>query len=228
MDSGGPALLVVGVRGLGGVIARHFAAKGWGVACAARTESEVLALAAEIRGLGIAADLRDGPSTGRLCEQAWQRFGRIDLVVAAQTSGARFGPQPLLALTDFELALSGYPQATLHLLQAAAPRLIAQGGGSFLQMGTGSGLRAREGFGGISAAQAALRALCAVAALELKPKAVHVAYLAIEGGIERAGSTRPQDRSIPPEEIARAVEFLHAQEPRAWTHELSLRPATLP
>ncbi len=222
-----PALLVVGVRGLGRAIAKHFAGKGWDVACAARTASEVDALAAETHGLGIVADLRDGTSVERLCAQAWERFGRIALVVAAQTSGARFGPQSVLELTDFERALTGYPQATLHLLQGAAPRLIAQGGGSFLQMGTGSGLKAREGFGGLSAAQAALRALCAVAALELKAKAVHVAYLAIEGGIERAGSARAPGQSIPPEEIARAVEYLHAQEPRAWTHELSLRPAML-
>ena len=223
-----PALLIVGVRGLGGAIARHFASKGWGVACAARTESEVAALAAETHGLGLVADLRDGPSTERLCAQAWEKLGRIDLVVAAQTSGARFGPQSVLELTDFERALSGYPQATLHLLQAAAPRLIAQGGGSFVQMGTGSGLKAREGFAGLSAAQAALRALCAVAALELKARAVHVAYLAIEGGIERGGGTRPHELSIPPREIARAVEFLHGQEPQAWTHELSLRPASAP
>ena len=223
-----PALLVVGVRGLGAVIARHFAGKGWEVACAARTASEVAALAEETHGLGVVADLRDGASVERLCAQAWERFGRIELVVAAQTSGARFGPQPVLELTDFDRALSGYPQATLHLLQAAAPRLIVQGGGSFLQMGTGSGLRARAGFGGLSAAQAALRALCAVAALELKDQGVHVAWLAIEGGIERAGSARSADRSIPPEEIARAVEYLHGQEPRAWTSELSLRPAALP
>lgn len=223
-----PALLVVGVRGLGGTIARHFAGKGWEVACAARTESDVAALAAQTHGHGIVADLRDGPSTERLCAQAWEKLGRVDLVVAAQTSGARFGPQPVLELTDFERALTGYPQATLHLLQAAAPRLVAQGGGSFLQMGTGSGLKAREGFGGLSAAQAALRALCAVAALELKPRAVHVAYLAIEGGIERPGSARPKELAIPPQEIARAVEYLHGQEPRAWTHELSLRPSQAP
>jgi NAD(P)-dependent dehydrogenase (short-subunit alcohol dehydrogenase family) len=186
-----PALLVVGVRGLGGVIARHFAEQGWQIACAARTAGEVEAL-------------------------------------AAQTSGARFGPQSVLDLADFERALTGYPQATLHLLQAAGPRLIAQGGGSFLQMGTGSGLKAREGFAGISAAQAALRALCAVAALELKPRGVQVAYVAIEGGIEREGSARPQELSIPPLEIARAVEYLHGQAKRAWTHELSLRPAASP
>ncbi len=220
-----PALLVVGVRGLGGAIARHFAGKGWDIACAARTESDVTALAAATHGLGLLADLRDSASTGRLCAQAWEKLGRIDLVVGAQTSGARFGPQSVLELADFERALSGYPQATLHLLQAAAPRLIAQGGGSFVQMGTGSGLKAREGFAGISAAQAASRALCAVAALELKSRAVHVAYLAIEGGIEREGGRRPHELAIPPREIARAVEFLHGQEPQAWTHELALRPA---
>jgi NAD(P)-dependent dehydrogenase (short-subunit alcohol dehydrogenase family) len=223
-----PALLVVGVRGLGGVIARHFAEQGWQIACAARTAGEVEALAAQTRGTALVADLRDRQATERLCAQAWEKLGRVDLVVAAQTSGARFGPQSVLDLADFERALTGYPQATLHLLQAAGPRLIAQGGGSFLQMGTGSGLKAREGFAGISAAQAALRALCAVAALELKPRGVHVAYVAIEGGIEREGSARPQELSIPPLEIARAVEYLHGQAKRAWTHELSLRPAASP
>src|SRR5438445_343402 len=76
----------------------------------------------------------------------------------------------------------------------------------------------------------ALRALLLVAAQELRPKLLHVAYLAIEGGIESEKSQGyvarvGLDKTLPPDEIARAVAFLHEQDPRSWTHELSLKPA---
>ena len=92
-----------------------------------------------------------------------------------------------------------------------------------------SGLRTKEGFAALGATQHALRALVQVAAREWRPAGAHVAYLAIDAAIEsectrewiaRGGA----DRAIPQEEIARACEYLHRQHPRAWTHELVLRP----
>ena len=42
---------------------------------------------------------------------------------------------------------------------------------------------------------------------------------------ERSRQFLPEDKSIPPREIARACQYLHEQDARAWTHELLLRPA---
>src|SRR5206468_3071635 len=156
---------------------------------------------------------------------------RIDLVVSAQAAGGRFGAKPLVEIDDDELArgLATYVTGTWNLLKAVGPKLIAQGAGTFLQIGTSSGVRTKDGFAALGAAQHALRALVQVAAREWRGHGVHVAYLPVDGAIEsertRAWITKNGPaRALPPGEIARACEYLHRQDPRAWTHELLLRP----
>ena len=226
-------LVVVGVRTLGRVIARHFGAQGWTVVCAARTRADVEAVAREVdaaggTGVPVSCDLADPATLAVLAASA----ARIDLCVVAQTAGGRFGARPLLEIADEELdrSYAGYLRGTWNLLKAVGPKLCAQGTGTLLQIGTSSGVRTKEGFAPLGAVQHGLRALLQVAAREWRASGVHVAYLPIDGAI---ASDRTRDwiarndaaaRAIPQEEIARACEYLYRQEPRAWTHELVLRP----
>jgi NAD(P)-dependent dehydrogenase (short-subunit alcohol dehydrogenase family) len=224
-------LVMVGVRTLGKAIALHFAAEGWQVVCAARTRADVEAAAAAVdqaggKGIPLVCDLTDPASLQALGAQP-----RIDLCITAQTAGGRFGSLPLLEIASEELD-RGYAaslRGTWNLLKAVGPRLVGQGSGTFLQIGTSSGVRTKEGFAALGAIQHGLRALVQVAAREWRAHGVHVAYLPIDGAIE---SERTQawiarsgaDRAIPQSEIARACEYLHRQDRRAWTHELVLRP----
>ncbi len=230
-------LLIVGVKHLGRSLALHFARLGWNVACASRTGADVASLAREVevaggRGLGVVADLAEPDSCAALVEQCRGRFGAVNLCVAAQTAGGRFGPVPFLQVTgdDLRRSLAGYPQNSLHLLQAVLAVQVTQGSGTFVQIGTSSGLRPRDGFAALGAAQHALRALTLVAARELRSQGVHVAYLAVEGQIESEKSQgyvarNGLGRTLPPAEIARAVQYLHEQDKRSWSHELALKPA---
>ena len=220
-------LLIVGVRNLGREIALHFAAQKWQVICAARTQGEVEGMARAVdaaggKGVALRLDLTDKATLAPLASQT------IDLCIAAQTSGGRFGAKPLLDIDDDELprGLTAYVQGTWNLLKAIGPGLVARRRGTFLQMGTSSGVRTREGFAALGAVQAGLRALVQVAAREWRPHNVHVAYVPIDGGIEsdRSRQFLPDEKSLPPREIARACQYLHEQEARAWTHELMLRP----
>jgi NAD(P)-dependent dehydrogenase (short-subunit alcohol dehydrogenase family) len=224
---------VVGVRTLGRAIAVHFGRQGWQVVCAARSRDVVQAVAAEVdaaggRGIPVVCDLGDPASLAALVRDR----GRVDLCVAAQTAGGRFGSKPLLEIDGEELdrSFAAYVRGTWNLLQAVGPRLVAQRAGTFLQMGTSSGLRTKEGFAPLGATQHALRALVQVAAREWRAHNVHVAYVPIDGPIasERTAAwlaANGPERGIPQEEIVRACEYLHRQQPRAWTHELVLRPA---
>ena len=253
-----PTLVMVGVRTLGRAIAVHFAAQGWRVVAAARTRADVDRVAAEVdaaggRGAGVICDLTDPASLASLvggCE-------RIDLCIAAQTSGGRFGARPMVEIADEEIdqGYRSYLRGTWNLLKAVGPKMLAQGAGTFLQIGTSSGVRTKDGFAALGAIQHGLRALVQVAAREWRASGVHVAYLPIDGAIAvpgtpkgfrtsregaAAGDPPPlhaigdrtaawaarngSDRAIPQAEIARACAYLHAQEPRAWTHELVLRP----
>lgn len=225
-------LIMIGVRTLGRAIALHFAAQGWRVVCAARTREDVEQLAVDVdavggRGVAVICDLGDRASLTALTDG----IDRVDLCIAAQTAGGRFGALPLLEIDDAELD-RGYASAvrgTWNLLKTVGPRMLAQQWGTFLQIGTSSGVRTKEGFAALGATHHGLRALVQVAAREWRAHGVHVAYLPIDGAIaspktaawiERNGGAR----AVPQDEIARACEFLHRQSPAAWTHELVLRP----
>lgn len=224
---------MVGVRTLGNAIALHFAAQGWQVVCAARTRADVEAAAAAVdqaggQGVPVVCDLSDRASLEAMVRDR----ARIDLCIAAQTAGGRFGALPMLEIPDEELdrGYAAHMRGTWNLLKAVGPKLVGQGAGTFLQIGTSSGVRTKEGFAGLGAVQHGLRALVQVAAREWRAHGVHVAYLPIDGAIEsertREWITRGgADRAIPQAEIAHACEFLHRQDRRAWTHELLLRPA---
>jgi NAD(P)-dependent dehydrogenase (short-subunit alcohol dehydrogenase family) len=226
-------LVMVGVRTLGQAVALHFAAQGWQVVCAARTRADVEAAAAAVdraggQGVPVVCDLNDRASLEALVRDRT----RIDLCIAAQTAGGRFGSLPLLEIPDEELdrGFAAYLRGTWNLLKAVGPKLTTQGSGTFLQIGTSSGVRTKEGFASLGAIQHGLRALVQVAAREWRTQGVHVAYLPIDGAIEsertREWITRGgADRAVPQADIARACEYLHRQDRRAWTHELVLRPA---
>jgi NAD(P)-dependent dehydrogenase (short-subunit alcohol dehydrogenase family) len=235
-------LLVVGVRGLGRALALQFAADGFNVVCAARTAEAVEALARDAAAvqplglglgtLGVTCDLNDAASVEALCTRAWERFGSVDVLVAAQTSGAPFAVRPVLETPpeDVLTGFLGYPLATLRLLRAAGPRLLSQRRGTFVQVGTGGGYKLRDGMAGLAAPQHALRVLVEGAAREWKGFNVHCAYLAVEGQLDTPRSAgyiarNGLERTVPCSEVARAIAFLHRQDARAWSHELSLKPS---
>ena len=128
-------LLIVGIRNLGREIALHFAAQGWQVVCAARTQGEVESMARAVdaaggKGVPLRVDLTDRATLASLPP--------MDLCIAAQTSGGRFGSKPLLDIDDEELSrgFSAYVQGTWNLLKAVGPGMVARRRGTFLQMGT--------------------------------------------------------------------------------------------
>jgi len=223
-------VLVVGVRHLGRELALYFARQEWTVILAARSAEDLKRMALEVeqaggRAISQPCDLTDAASLVPLASH------KIDLCIAAQSPGGRFGARPLVEIAREELtqAFQVSLLGSWNLLQAVGPGMLAAGSGTFLQIGTSSGVRTKERFAALGAVQAGLRALVQVAAKEWRPRGVHVAYLPIDGPIE-SEKTRTWlaqagvDKSIPPLEIARACEYLHRQDSRAWTHELLLRP----
>jgi NAD(P)-dependent dehydrogenase (short-subunit alcohol dehydrogenase family) len=229
-NSNSKTVMVVGVRKLGREIARHFGSKGWRVVCAARTAADVEEVARDVKaaggeGIAFVCDLKDRASLEKL-------DAKIDLVIASQSPGGRFGSKPLLEIDDGELSqgFSISVQGTWNLMKAIGGRLVAQNSGAFLQIGTSSGMRTKEGFAALGANQYALRALVQVAAKEWRAHGVHVAYVPIDGPIESEASLAftkgDTSRLISPNEIARACEYLYGQAPTSWTHELVLRPTS--
>jgi 3-oxoacyl-[acyl-carrier protein] reductase len=76
------ALVTGGGRGIGADIARELAAAGMRVAVSARTRDQVEAVAAEIDGLAVVADVSSRQDVERMVGEVERELGPIDLLVA--------------------------------------------------------------------------------------------------------------------------------------------------
>jgi NAD(P)-dependent dehydrogenase (short-subunit alcohol dehydrogenase family) len=226
-----PTLLVFGARNVGRVLARELAREGWNTAAVARTQQTIELLREQVPGaLGIVADATSSAEVERAIDATRARFGSIDLVVNAITNGPRGGS--ILELPDdaFDSYLDKLLPAIFNVIRLSSRALVANGGGTFVQMTGGSARRGMPNRAPWAATAFATRALTQSVAAELRARMVHVVLLIVDAVIE-SEKTEEWMRGEPPEkfasmeEIVKAIAYLHGQTPRAWTHELQLTPA---
>ncbi|RAV03713.1 SDR family oxidoreductase [Mycolicibacter senuensis] len=162
-------------RGLGAAIAVAFAEAGADVVIAARTRSQLEAVAEQVEGAGrrahiVAADLAHPEETAKLAAEAVGAFGRLDIVV--NNVG---GTMPNMLLTtsakDLKDALT-FNVVTAHALTTAAAPLMLEhaGGGSIINITSTMGRLAGRGFAAYGTAKAALAHYTRLAAMDLCPK----------------------------------------------------------
>jgi NAD(P)-dependent dehydrogenase (short-subunit alcohol dehydrogenase family) len=133
---------------------------------------------AELNALGpvekLVADLRDPDSAQRIVAAAVDTFGTVHGLV--NNAIATNEPKPFVDITTGDLAL-GYdvgPRATFLLMQAVHPVMVKAGGGSIVNLGSGTGTGGEAKWGGYAAAKEAIRGLSKVAALEWGPDNIRV------------------------------------------------------
>lgn len=162
-------------RGLGAAIAVAFAEAGADVVIAARTRSQLEAVAEQVENAGrrahiVAADLAHPEETAKLAAEAVEAFGRLDIVV--NNVG---GTMPNMLLTtsakDLKDALT-FNVVTAHALTSAAVPLMLEhsGGGSVINITSTMGRLAGRGFAAYGTAKAALAHYTRLAAMDLCPK----------------------------------------------------------
>src|SRR5437588_8567867 len=124
----------------------------------------------ELQTLGpaekLVADLRDPDSARRIAAAAVDAFGTVHGLV--NNAIATNEPKAFVDITAGDLAL-GYdvgPRATFLLMQAVHPLMVEAGGGSIVNLGSGTGTGGEPKWGGYAAAKEAIRGLSKVAALE--------------------------------------------------------------
>ncbi|BDB45594.1 MULTISPECIES: SDR family NAD(P)-dependent oxidoreductase [Mycobacterium] len=114
----------------------------------------------------LTADLRHPESARRIVAAAVDAFGTVHGLV--NNAIATNEPKAFVDITVEDLAL-GYdvgPRATFLLMQAVHPLLVAAGGGSIVNLGSGTGTGGEPKWGGYAAAKEGIRGLSKVAALE--------------------------------------------------------------
>jgi 3-oxoacyl-[acyl-carrier protein] reductase len=194
----GKVALVTGAGGgLGTAIATRFAAEGAAVLCTDRDLARAEATVSAIVGSGgSAAALRADVADPLHCEaqvaETVQRFGRVD--IAVNNAGVALHKLALdTTLEDWERVLRINLTGSFLTARAAARRMLAQGGGRIIQIGSISGQRGNMGGIAYGASKAAVMHVCKVLAVELSAKGVMVNAIApgpIETGLSRHGPTR--------------------------------------
>lgn len=176
-------------RGLGAAIALAFAEAGADVLIASRTESQLEAVAEQVRAAGrrahiVAADLAHPESAAELAGRAVEAFWKLDIVV--NNVGGTM-PNTLLTTSTKDLKDAfTFNVATAHALTLAAVPLMLEhsGGGSIINITSTMGRLAGRGFAAYGTAKAALS---------------HYTRLTALTCAHGFGSTRShRDRSSPP------------------------------
>lgn len=149
-DLAGQVALVTGAaRGLGRAIALALAHAGADVALGLRDVNADAGLALEIEALGRRAlplqmEVCHLDQISRGVEETVARFGHLDIMV--NNAGVAPGnPAELAREDDFDLTLRVNLKGTFFGCQAAGRVMIAQGGGSIINMGSQAGFAALPG-----------------------------------------------------------------------------------
>jgi len=182
-DLTGKVALVTGTsRGLGQYMGRALARAGADLVITSRDASTLAPFQAEIEALGrrafpVALDVRDHDSIQQAIEAAHAHYGHIDILVNNAGCNAR---KPALDVTwdDWNLVLETNLRGTFFVAQAVARKMIAQGGGRIINIGSVTSVFGYAGLGPYCASRGGTRQLTMSLADDWGPHGITVNCLA--------------------------------------------------
>jgi len=130
--SGKTAVITGAGSGIGAALARRAATEGMNVVLADIRYEDAAMVAAELgdsRALAVKTDVSDAASVANLADQAWDRFGSVDLLCnnAGIVPGGRHRKVWEYSLGDWQWALGVNLYGVVHGMRAFVPRMIAAG-----------------------------------------------------------------------------------------------------
>jgi NAD(P)-dependent dehydrogenase (short-subunit alcohol dehydrogenase family) len=224
--TGKVAIVTGGGKGIGRAIALGLADSGAKVMIAARTQSEIEAVANEIRSRGGEAtsrvtDVSISEQVDALVAATLEAFGRIDILI---NNAARSFLRPLLELREdgFDKIFNTNVKGTFLLSRAVARVMKEQGGGKIVNITTVGAVRGGVMMGVYHASKAAVKMLTMCMAAEWAP--YNISVNAVGPGLTRTHFSQPiwgnpeierqivmripKGRLAEPEDIVGAVLFL--------------------
>ncbi|OBA58688.1 oxidoreductase [Mycobacterium sp. 1100029.7] len=167
----GHAAIVTGAaQGVGKGVATALLERGADVLLVDIQEEVLAKTTNELKEIGraeqLVADLRDPDSAQRITKAAVDAFGTVHGLV--NNAIATNEPKAFVDITleDFALGHDVGPRATFLLMQAVHPLMVEAGGGSIVNLGSGTGTGGEPKWGGYATAKEGIRGLSKVAALE--------------------------------------------------------------
>ena len=196
------ALVTGGGRGIGRGIMLELADAGARVAVASRTKDEVEAVAAEIGGIAVFADVSKPADVERMVAEVERELGPIDVLVnnagIATWEDGPFEMTPDEWWRVFEINVLG----AYLCCRAVVPGMIERGHGRVIDTGSGSGYLPGSTSTAYSSSKAALNRFGETLAEYLKPHGIPV--FTISPGLVKTAMTgeMPDDAPWTPPELA--------------------------
>lgn len=172
-----------GSRGIGRSIVLKFAGEGAKVTAVYRSDHVAAAEMMEMAGDGpgdvqaVQACVTDRTAIKRIAEQVRTRYGRIDVLV----NNAGIFKVGCVALTDpsqWDQVIDVNLKGTLNWTSAVAREMVAQGGGTIINMSSIAAFRGLAGQAAYAATKAGVSALTRCLALELGRHGIRVVAIA--------------------------------------------------
>jgi 3-oxoacyl-[acyl-carrier protein] reductase len=197
------ALVTGGGRGIGANVARALAEDGWSVVVAARTRSQVDAVAAEIGGRALELDVASADSV----ERAVTAAGEVELLVANAGIGGVRGSTWELDPADWWRVFEVNVRGAYLCARAVIPGMIERGRGRIVNVASGAAYLpgGPPGATAYGASKAALHRFSELLARDLEPHGIPV--FSISPGLVRTEMTErsfsfPDDAPWTPPEAA--------------------------
>lgn len=217
--TGRVAIVTGGARGIGAAISRELAAAGARVVINyQRSAAEAQALAEQLGGLAVEADIGTAAGTKALVEAA-QALGPIDVLV--NNAGiTRDGLMMRMSDEDWRAVLDVNLDGVFRMCREVSMLMISKRRGSIINITSLSGVRGNAGQANYAASKAAVSAMSRSLAKEVAKRNVRVNCVApgfVDTDMVKAMDHRivegvtqavPMRRLGRPEEIAKVVRFL--------------------
>ena len=212
----GTVALVTGASsGIGEATARALAAQGAKVAVAARRKDRLDALAAEIGGLAIEADVTDREQAIAAVERPSQELGRLDIVI--NNAGVMLlGPIVDAPVEEWDRMIALNLQGLLYVAHAALPHLLSAAEreprrvADLVNVSSVAGRRVGAGGGIYQLTKHGVGVFSE--ALRQEVTARHVRSSLVEPGRDRERARHPRPRGGPRPAPARRDEILRAED----------------
>jgi 3-oxoacyl-[acyl-carrier protein] reductase len=222
------ALVTGGGSGFGAGICRAFAREGARVIVADINLKAAQAVADEIGGVAVEADVANAASVEQMAGAVFDEFGQLDILV--NNAGTTHWPQPLEELEEdeFDRVLAVNAKSVFLTAKAFVPAMKQAGRGAILNIASTAGLSPRPGLNWYNASKGWMITATKTMAVELAPSGVRVNALCPVAGETpllasflggdtpenraRFLSTIPLGRFSTPEDMGNAALYLCSDE----------------
>lgn len=136
--AGKVVLITGGSRGLGLVLARHLARQGAKLAICARSADHLELARQELDAMGaqvitMTVDVTENEEVKAMMRDVIKHYGRLDVLI--NNAGIiQVGPQELMGIDEYELAMRTNFWAQLYAIQAVIPHFINKGQGRIVNI----------------------------------------------------------------------------------------------